>query len=131
MNKAEYPGQDSSLNVFDEPLESCSDEPLTGFYRDGCCNTGEGDHGSHTVCVKLTDEFLDYSASRGNDLKTPVPAFNFPGLNEGDRWCLCASRWLEAHDAGKAPRVFLKSTHRRALEIVPLDVLRNFAIDLS
>ena len=127
----QHQGQNESLNVFEEQLESCSSDPLTGFYRDGCCNTGDTDHGSHTVCVRLTDDFLDFSASRGNDLKTPVPAFNFPGLSDGERWCLCAGRWLEAHNAGKAPRVFMKSTHLRALEIIPMDVLRSYAIDLS
>lgn len=129
MNK--QPGQDESNNVFGEILQTCGSDPVTGFYRDGCCNTGVGDHGSHTVCVRLTEEFLEFSASRGNDLKTPMPAFNFPGLNEGDSWCLCASRWLEAHDAGKAPRVFLKSTHARALEIIPMEILREYAMDLS
>lgn len=122
---------DRSLNVFDEPLETCSDDPLTGFFRDGCCNTSGQDGGSHTVCVKLTREFLEFSLGRGNDLITPQPQFGFPGLREGNRWCLCASRWLQAHAAGKAPRVYLKRTHRRALEVVPIDVLRSYALDLS
>lgn len=121
----------ASVNVFEEPLESCSDEPLTGFFRDGCCNTGEQDHGSHTVCVKVSNEFLEYSRSRGNDLQTPLPAYGFPGLVEGDRWCLCADRWMEAHKAGCAPRVYLRSTHKRALASVPLSVLRNYAADLN
>ncbi len=119
------------LNVFDEKLESCSDDPLTGFYRDGCCNTGDEDRGSHTVCVRVTTEFLEFSRFRGNDLSTPMPQYSFPGLEPGDRWCLCASRWLEAHEHGMAPRVYLRGTHRRALEIVPLEVLREFAIDLN
>lgn len=120
-----------ALNVFEEALEDCSHDPLTGFFRDGCCNTSEQDHGSHTVCVKVTDEFLEYSRSRGNDLKTPMPAYGFLGLTEGDRWCLCASRWLEAEQAGCAPRVFLRSTHKRALNAVPLTKLREYAADLN
>jgi hypothetical protein len=122
---------DESLNVFGEALESCSDEPRTGFFRDGCCNTSEQDVGSHTVCVQLTREFLEFSRFRGNDLSTPRPEFQFPGLKAGDRWCLCAERWREAHAAGMAPRVFLRSTHQRALEIVPLAVMREFAADLN
>lgn len=120
-----------SSNVFGEALESCSDDPVTGFFRDGCCNTSDQDAGSHTVCVKLTDEFLLFSKARGNDLTTPVPEFSFPGLKEGDRWCLCAARWLEAHEAECAPRVYLRSTHLRALEVIPMDVLRQYAADLS
>lgn len=122
---------DQALNVFGERLESCSDKPLTGFYRDGCCNTSDEDVGSHTVCVQVTKEFLEFSRFRGNDLSTPMPQFAFPGLKPGDRWCLCAARWLEAHENGMAPRVYLRGTHRRALEIVPLEKLRRFAIDLS
>lgn len=122
---------DESLNVFDEPLESCGEDPLTGFFRDGCCNTSEQDAGSHTVCVRVTTEFLEFSRFRGNDLSTPVPHFQFPGLKDGDRWCLCAARWLEAERHNVAPRVFLKSTHRRALDIVPLETLRKYAADLS
>ena len=122
---------DESLNVFDEALESCSEQPLTGFFRDGCCNTSEQDAGSHTVCVKVTAEFLEFSRFRGNDLSTPHPEFGFPGLKPGDRWCLCAARWLEAHDQGMAPKVYLRSTHERACEIVPLEKLRKFAADLN
>lgn len=122
---------DESLNVFGEALESCSDKPRTGFFRDGCCNTSDQDVGSHTVCVQLTREFLEFSRFRGNDLSTPRPEFQFPGLKAGDRWCLCAERWREAHAAGMAPRVFLRSTHQRALEIVPLAVMREFAADLN
>jgi uncharacterized protein (DUF2237 family) len=122
---------DEPVNVFGEALESCSERPLTGFFRDGCCNTSDQDVGSHTVCIEVTQDFLEFSRFRGNDLSTPVPEFKFPGLRPGDRWCLCASRWLEAHEAGMAPRVVLKSTHERALEIVPLKVLRTFAIDLN
>ena len=122
---------DSSLNVFGETLESCSEDPVTGFFRDGCCNTSEQDVGSHTVCVQVTQEFLEFSRFRGNDLSTPQPDFGFPGLQPGDRWCLCAERWREAHAAGMAPRVYLRSTHERALEIVPLSVIREFAADLN
>lgn len=122
---------DASLNVFGEALETCSERPLTGFFRDGCCNTSNDDRGSHTVCVQVTREFLEFSRFRGNDLSTPRPEFGFAGLKPGDRWCLCAARWTEAHEAGMAPRVYLRSTHQRALEIVPLDVMREFAADLS
>ncbi len=125
------PGQDDNINVFDEQIEPCSSDPVTGFYRDGCCNTGKGDHGSHTVCVMLTDEFLQFSKSKGNDLTTPMPAYGFPGLKEGDRWCLCASRWLEAQQANAAPRVYLRSTHKKALEIIPMSVLKTHATDLN
>jgi uncharacterized protein (DUF2237 family) len=122
---------DPSLNVFGEPLESCSDNPLTGFFRDGCCNTSDDDVGSHTVCVQVTQEFLEFSRFRGNDLSTPHPEFGFPGLSPGDRWCLCAARWREAHEAGMAPRVYLRATHQLALEIVPLSLMRSFAADLN
>lgn len=120
-----------SLNVFGETLQSCSQDPMTGFFRDGCCNTSDQDGGSHTVCVELTQEFLEFSRSRGNDLMTARPEYGFPGLQAGNRWCLCASRWLEAHKQGKAPRVYLQRTHERASEIVPMDVLRAYAMDLS
>ncbi len=122
---------DESVNVFGEKLETCGEEPMTGFFRDGCCNTSEQDIGSHTVCVEVTDDFLGYSRARGNDLVTPMPAFGFPGLKAGDRWCLCAGRWLEAQQADMAPRVFLRRTHRRALEVVPLELLRQYAADLN
>ncbi len=122
---------DEPVNVLGEPLQTCSDSPVTGFFRDGCCNTGDQDFGSHTVCIQVTREFLEFTRFRGNDLSTPLPEFNFPGLQPGDRWCLCASRWLEAHDNNMAPRVLLQGTHRRALEIVPLDLLRKLAVDLS
>ena len=122
---------DEPLNVFDEEIESCSEQPLTGFFRDGCCNTSDQDVGSHTVCVKVTAEFLEFSRFRGNDLSTPQPEFGFPGLEPGDRWCLCAARWLEAHEHGMAPKVYLRRTHKRALEIVPLATLRKFAADLN
>ena len=121
----------TSLNVLGQPLESCSMEPLTGFLRTGSCETCAEDIGSHTVCVQLTREFLEFSKSRGNDLSTPRPEFEFPGLRPGDRWCLCASRWLEALEAGSAPRVFLRGTHERALETVSLSDLKSYAVDLN
>ena len=122
---------DRSVNVLGEPLEGCSEEPMTGFFRDGCCNTSDEDVGSHTVCVEVTAEFLEFSRFRGNDLSTPVPEFGFPGLKSGDRWCLCASRWLEAQQHGMAPRVMLRGTHLRALDVVPLELLKEHAADLN
>jgi len=122
---------DPSVNVFGEALQGCNDKPATGFFRDGCCNTNDQDTGSHTVCVEVTKDFLEFSRFRGNDLSTPHPEFDFPGLQPGDRWCLCAARWLEAHQHGMAPRVLLKGTHERALEIVPLQLLKQFAVDLN
>jgi uncharacterized protein len=123
--------QDESVNVFGTPLEPCSNDPLTGFFRDGCCNTSDMDAGSHTVCIKATAEFLAFSRARGNDLSTPRPELGFDGVEPGDRWCLCAARWLEAYEAGAAPKVYLTSTHLRALEIVPIELLREFALDLN
>jgi hypothetical protein len=114
-------------NVLGSPLESCSVDPLTGFYRDGCCNTGPDDVGAHLVCAVMTDEFLAFSKEQGNDLSTPNPAHGFAGLRDGDRWCLCAARYKEALDAGAAPRVVLESTHAQALEWVGLDELRAHA----
>jgi len=122
---------EQALNVFGEPLEVCGLDPLTGFYRDGCCDTGPGDAGSHTICVSVTDEFLAFTASRGNDLSTPIPAYGFPGLEAGDRWCLCASRWLEAYEEGKAPRVYLRATNQAATRVVPLDMLKGMGADLN
>jgi uncharacterized protein (DUF2237 family) len=118
-------------NVLGEPLDVCSLSPRTGFTRSGACETGPQDFGSHTVCTQVTQEFLAFSRAKGNDLTTPVPQFDFPGLKPGDRWCLCAARWQEAFDAGCAPRVVLRATHARALEIVSLDALKARAIDLS
>jgi len=118
-------------NVFGEPIASCSDAPVTGFYRNGCCDTGPEDVGSHTVCAIMTDEFLAYTKSVGNDLSTPISAYGFPGLKAGDRWCLCAARWKQAFDAGAAPRVVLSATNEAALETVPLEDLKRYAIDLS
>ncbi len=120
-----------SINVLGEPLGLCGDDPITGFFRDGMCNTCEEDVGSHTVCIEVTDRFLEYSRFKGNDLSTPMPEFGFQGLNEGDRWCLCAARWMQAYQDDMAPRVFLMRTHQRALESVPLDILKKFAADLN
>ena len=122
---------DKSVNVYDEPLGSCNDNPVTGFFRDGCCNTSDEDPGSHTVCVQLTAEFLAFSKESGNDLSTPRPEFGFAGLKPGDRWCLCAPRWAEAYNHDAAPRVYLTRTHKRALEYVPLEILRTYAVDLN
>ncbi|MCF7983777.1 MAG: DUF2237 domain-containing protein [Thiohalocapsa sp.] len=118
-------------NVLGERLEVCSESPLTGFTRSGVCETGPQDLGSHTVCTRVTAEFLEYSKARGNDLTTPVPEFDFPGLKPGDRWCVCAARWQEALDAGCAPRVALRATHERALEVCSLADLKRHAVDLS
>lgn len=120
--------KDPELNVLGEVLEPCSNDPLTGFFRDGHCNTCAADKGSHTVCAVLTAEFLAYSKYVGNDLSTPRPEFRFPGLKPGDKWCLCASRFVQAHEEGCAPQVDLKATHLRALEVVSYDVLETYAI---
>lgn len=122
---------EESVNVLGEALEPCGNEPLTGYYRDGCCNTGPDDLGQHTVCTVMTDQFLAFSKSRGNDLSTPVPAFGFPGLQAGDSWCLCASRWLEALDADCAPRVRVRATHLATLDVCNLEDLKRYAIDLN
>ncbi|MBN2174497.1 MAG: DUF2237 domain-containing protein [Bacteroidales bacterium] len=114
-------------NIFGTELKTCSQKPVTGFYRDGCCNTGDEDLGSHTVCAIITEEFLRFSFDCGNDLITPMPQYQFPGLGPGDHWCLCASRWQEAFEAGKAPLVDLEATHERALEIINLEDLIRFA----
>jgi uncharacterized protein (DUF2237 family) len=118
-------------NVFGEPIAGCSDAPMTGFYRNGCCDTGPEDVGSHTICAIMTNEFLAFSKAHGNDLSTPIPAYGFPGLKEGDRWCLCAARWRQAFEADAAPRVVLSATNEHALEVVALDDLKRYAIDIS
>lgn len=122
--------QRPARNVLGGSLLTCSVKPLTGFFRDGCCNTGPTDRGSHTVCMIATAEFLAYSKSRGNDLSTPAPDFGFPGLKPGDRWCLCAPRWQEALEAGHAPKVVLAATHEGALEYNTLAALKKYAVDL-
>ena len=118
-----------ALNVLGGPLAPCGLDPLTGFYRDGCCNTGYEDSGIHVICAQMTREFLEFSRRRGNDLITPAPARGFPGLRPGDRWCLCAGRWREALDAGVAPPVILAATHEEALAVVSLEELRRHALD--
>ena len=122
---------DDSVNVLGEPLDICGEKPLTGFYRDGKCNTCDEDVGSHTVCIEASTEFLEYSRFKGNDLSTPAPQFGFEGVKPGNSWCLCAARWLDAHKDGMAPRVYLLRTHKRALEIVPFQLLKEFAADLN
>ncbi len=118
----------SAKNVFGEPLKECSKDPLTGFYRDGCCHTGPQDHGRHLVCAVMTDEFLDFSMEMGNPLKTPMPQYNFPGLNAGDKWCLCALRWKEAYEAGVAPKVDLEATNEKVLKFVTMEQLLKHAL---
>lgn len=117
-------------NVLGEDLQACGTQPMTGFFRDGCCRTGREDFGHHVVCAQVTQEFLDFSKSVGNDLSTPNPAFGFPGLKPGDRWCLCALRWKQALEAGAAPAVILESTHMLALEHVRLAELKAYAVSL-
>ena len=121
---------DAKVNVLGEQLQPCSEEPMTGFFRDGCCNTSPEDLGRHVVCCRVTADFLEFSRSRGNDLSTPMPEFGFPGLKPGDQWCLCAARWQEALEAGKAPRVVLQATHAASLKVVKLADLKKYAIDL-
>ncbi len=123
--------KEESLNVFGESLETCSENPMTGFFRDGCCNTSEQDLGSHTVCTQVTREFLEFSRFRGNDLSTSRPELGFAGLRPGDQWCLCAARWLEAYQHGMAPKIYLTRTHKKALDIVPLALLEQLAVDLN
>ena len=120
-----------ATNVLGGKLQTCSTDPMTGFYRDGCCNTGAQDVGLHLVCIEATDEFLAFSKSCGNDLSTPIPEYHFPGLSHGDRWCLCVQRWQQAHAADMAPRVVLEATHISALEFVDLEVLQEYAIDVD
>lgn len=125
------PRRQTQKNVLGGELQHCSVRPLTGFYRDGCCNTGQDDRGLHTVCAVMTEEFLAFSASRGNDLSTPAPEYGFPGLVPGDRWCLCAMRWREAFEHGAAPRVVLGATNAVTLQVVHLEDLKRHAIDLN
>ncbi|MDO8967644.1 DUF2237 family protein [Algoriphagus sp.] len=117
-----------SKNVFGEDLISCSTSPMTGFYRNGCCETGPEDSGTHTVCAMMTEEFLLFSRSRGNDLITPRPEYQFPGLSAGDKWCLCALRWLEAYRSNCAPPVFLEATNEKTLKLIPLEILISKAL---
>ena len=122
---------DESVNVLDGPLQICGLDPVTGFFRDGHCNTCAADQGSHTVCAVMTAEFLAFSKYVGNDLSTPRPEFGFPGLKPGDSWCLCAGRFMQAHEEGCAPQVNLAATHKKALDVVPLDVLEQYGSRLS
>jgi len=124
-------GTAPSVNLLGGTLEPCSNDPVTGFLRNGCCDAHISDQGAHTVCAIMTAEFLEFSKSRGNDLSTPHPEWGFAGLKPGDRWCLCASRWREAHEAGQAPKVVLAATHREAATIVPYQALIDSAFDVS
>ena len=123
--------EETQKNVFGEPLEPCSNDPLTGWFRDGCCNTDKNDHGLHTVCAKVTDDFLQWCKIAGNDLITPHPEFGFPGLKEGDNWCVCASWYVKSIEAGKACPIYLKKTHENTLKLVSIEKLKKYAIDLS
>ena len=122
-------GANDDRNVLGGILAPCSTKPLTGFYRDGCCNTGPEDLGLHVVCARVTRDFLEFARKQGNDLITPVPEYNFPGLKAGDRWCVCAGTWRQAYEAGVAPPVVLAATHEETLAIVPLDLLKELAVD--
>lgn len=128
---ADLQNADTQLNVLGEPLQSCCSDPMTGFYRSGSCETGPQDFGAHVVCAEVDADFLAFSKSRGNDLSTPQPDFGFPGLKPGDRWCLCAARWVEALEAGKAPPVKLTATHKRVLDFISFEVLKQHALDLN
>ena len=121
--------KEKSLNVYGKPLQICGYDPITGAFRDGCCNTGPGDIGTHTVCAIVSDEFLEFSKSRGNDLTIDYPEYNFKGLKDGDRWCLCASRWVEAYEVGLAPPVILESTHIKTLKFVSIQILEKFKFE--
>ena len=117
----------NQTNIFDEPIEECCSNPITGYFRDGFCHTDTHDRGLHIICSFITDDFLSFSKARGNDLSTPRPEFNFPGLKAGDRWCLCASRWLESADAGSAPAVILEATNEKALDVIEISDLKYHA----
>ena len=121
----------SQLNVFGKALKTCSNDPLTGFFRDGCCNSSVNDQGEHTVCAIVSDKFLNFSLSKGNDLVTPRKEFNFPGLIDGDRWCLCADRWIEAYQNECAPRIVLEATNIDVLKKIDIEILKKFALDLN
>ncbi len=120
----------SQLNIFQESLENCSCDPMTGFFRTGCCETNHHDVGTHTVCALMDRNFLQFSFNQGNDLITPVPEYDFPGLKPGDKWCLCANRWLEAFEAGVAPKIIAKATNLKTLDIIPIDKIKKFALDI-
>ena len=118
------------INIFGDKIEACCHDPVTGYFRDGFCNTDEHDFGSHVVCAEITEDFLIFSKSKGNDLSTPRPEFNFPGLKEGDSWCLCAERWKEAYESGFAPKIYLNKTNKKALSVIDISILKEFALDL-
>ena len=120
-----------SLNVYKKPLRACCMKPVTGFFRNGCCDSSDEDTGLHCVCVILTQSFLEFSKSKGNDLTTPLPEYNFPGLNEGDKWCLCARRWLEAYNYGVAPKIIISATHLKTLDVIDINILEENAIDID
>ena len=119
------------LNIYDEPLHECCSDPLTGFFRDGFCNTNEYDQGLHIVCCLIDDKFLQFSFDQGNDLVTPRPELNFPGLKKGDSWCVCALRWKEAYENGCAPKIYLRRTNKKVLQLVDLNILKEYALDLE
>ena len=119
------------INVFNKPLEICSRNPLTGYFRDGCCNSNEHDSGMHMICAKMSEDFLNFSFSRGNDLLTPKPEFNFPGLKSGDRWCLCTSRWLEAIKLDVTPKIILSATNKEVLKKISIEILKDYALDIN
>ena len=123
--------EEKQKNVLGEDLEECSVDPVTGWFRDGCCNTNDNDHGIHTVCAKVNNEFLEWCKQDGNDLITPHPEYGFPGLKDGDNWCVCASSYARSVDAGKACSVYVKRTHEKTLKLISIDKLKKFAIDLS
>ena len=123
--------QELQKNVLGEKLESCSADPLTGWFRDGCCNTNDNDHGIHTVCAKVTTKFLEWAKNAGNDLVTPHPEFDFPGLKDADCWCVCADTYAKSIDAGTACKIYLKKTNYKTLDIIPLEKLKKYAIDIS
>jgi len=125
MSKAEV------INIFGDKIEACCHDPVTGYFRDGFCNTDEHDFGSHVVCAEITEDFLIFSKAMGNDLSTPRPEFNFPGLKEGDSWCVCALRWKEAYENGCAPKIYLRRTNKKVLKLVDLKILKEFALDLE
>lgn len=119
------------INVFNRPLEICSRNPLTGYFRDGCCNSNEYDSGMHMICAKMSEDFLNFSYNRGNDLLTPKPEFNFPGLKSGDRWCLCTSRWLESIKLDVAPKIILSATNKEVLKKISIEILKDYALDIN
>ena len=119
------------INIFGDKIEACCHDPVTGYFRDGFCNTDEHDFGSHVVCAEITEDFLIFSKAMGNDLSTPRPEFNFPGLKEGDSWCVCALRWKEAYENGCAPKIYLRRTNKKVLKLVDLKILKEFALDLE